>query len=504
MANFIWHGFNYPDSLPARQSFIYIFLVLVMCYEVFRTIPDISPKQIQIGYVIAVGFLLFSEKFTENTDFPIAVELVALLFVTCYAILLYIYRTKGIPQRDEDRRKRICVGIGIATMTIVITESALNTYDTSVGTTSRTAYLQQEADYETLASSITDREGEIYRIEKFNRRTKNDGTLTGYPTASVFSSTLNSRVVDLYERLGMRHSKVYYAYDGATALTGALLNVDYLFGTTDTLESDLYQLRATSGDIALFENTATLPFGYVAPYEYDLPDGYDYEPFSLQNRMAEDILDEEGIDLEQLFWRMSGQDTETDSTLRVLRDGHYYALLTSSGTGKIRASVLDDTANYQDLKRGSILYLGYLEAEDVIRLTNNDDDDTSPDFSAQYFRLNTDVLHAVLDVLSGDHLENVNYDAKTNHLTADLSLSKSGRVILTIPYEDGWTVMINGEKVIPQLFGGTLMAFDLEAGEYEISMKYVPEGKMAGILISLFSILTFLVLLGYRYAARRK
>ncbi|MDR0964236.1 MAG: YfhO family protein [Clostridium sp.] len=504
MANFIWHGFNYPDSLPARQSFIYIFLILVMCYEVFRTIPDISPKQIQVGYVIAVGFLLFSEKFTENTDFPVAVELLALLFVTCYAILLYVYRTKGTMERDEDRRKRICMGIGIATMIIVITEAALNTYDTSVGTTSRTAYLQQEADYETLASSITDREGEIYRIEKFNRRTKNDGTLTGYPTASVFSSTLNSRVVDLYERLGMRHSKVYYAYDGATALTGALLNVDYLFGTTDTLESDLYQIKATSGDIVLFENTATLPFGYVAPYEYDLPDGYDYEPLSLQNQMADDISAVEGIHLEQLFWRMQGQNTATDSSFRALRAGHYYALITTSGTSKIQARLSEDTANYQDLKRGSILYLGYLEDDEVIRLTNNDDDDSTPDFSVQYYRLNTDVLQTVLDVLSADHLENVNYDAKTNHLTADLSLSKSGRLILSIPYEDGWTVTVNGEKMIPQLFGGTLMAFDLESGEYEIAMKYVPEGKMAGIIVSLFSILTFLALLGYRFVASRR
>ena len=29
--NFIWHGFHYPNSLPCRQSFIYIFLMLVMC-----------------------------------------------------------------------------------------------------------------------------------------------------------------------------------------------------------------------------------------------------------------------------------------------------------------------------------------------------------------------------------------------------------------------------------------------------------------------------------------
>ena len=33
--NFIWHGFHYPNSLPCRQSFIYIFLVLLVSYEAY-------------------------------------------------------------------------------------------------------------------------------------------------------------------------------------------------------------------------------------------------------------------------------------------------------------------------------------------------------------------------------------------------------------------------------------------------------------------------------------
>ena len=33
--NFIWHGFHFPNSLPCRQSYIYIFLVLVMCCKAY-------------------------------------------------------------------------------------------------------------------------------------------------------------------------------------------------------------------------------------------------------------------------------------------------------------------------------------------------------------------------------------------------------------------------------------------------------------------------------------
>ena len=40
--NFIWHGFHYPNSLPCRQSFIYIFLMLFICFRAFlhlKTMP---------------------------------------------------------------------------------------------------------------------------------------------------------------------------------------------------------------------------------------------------------------------------------------------------------------------------------------------------------------------------------------------------------------------------------------------------------------------------------
>ncbi len=51
--------------------------------------------------------------------------------------------------------------------------------------------------------------------------------------------------------------------------------------------------------------------------------------------------------------------------------------------------------------------------------------------------------------------------------------------------------MLNGEEVEPQLFGGALMAFDLEPGEYELAMHYAPTGSRAGVLVTVVSIVIF-------------
>lgn len=487
MLDFVWHGLNYPDSLPARQSFLYIFLLLVMCFEAYRRIQELEQQQILYGYLAAVVFLLFSEKFVEHEDFFVGVEMLTLLFVTVYAVILYLYRT-----REGMVWKRL---LGLVTLAAVVIELTANTINTSVGTTSRSAYLDPQEDYKALYQWTADRERQLaedgatdgqdkpfYRVEKFTRKTKNDGTLVGMPTASVFSSTLNSRVTDFYTRLGMRHSKVYYGFDGATAFTSALLNVKYLFGEHDRYTTSVYELLEQSGDVYLYETNATLPFGYVAPEGYDLPEGYSNSGLLLQNAMIEEL----GIQ-EKLFSKVTSENLEEDVVFTADEGGIYYGLLTASGTKKIE--VLGgslETHEFPDLKKGAILYLGYLEAGERMTLTNADEDDATQKVFVEIYQMNETVLRQALTVLSENHLENVIYDS--THVSGEITMEESGRLIFSIPDEDGWHITVNGEERQAERFGGALIALDLEPGEYAISMEYIPEGKYAGMAVSVVSV----------------
>lgn len=486
--DYIWHGMNYPDSLPARQSFIYIFLILNMCFEAFRYLDDMEGRHILYGYLISVGFLLFSEKFIEKEDFVLGIELLNLLFITLYAVLLYLYRTRI----RADYRNFIIALLLIVT----VAETGINTYSTSVGTVSRTSYLGQQNDYKALLAQIAEEETEevFYRIEKFTRKTKNDGTLTGYPTASTFSSTLNSDVAKLYQNWGMRYSKVYYCFDGATALTSALLNVRYMFGEDDKEDNSLFNLTGNSGDIYLYQNNYTLPFGYVAPEGYDVPEGFYNEPLKLQNRMVSEL----GI-REELFTKVSGTQQDDDVKLTVEQDGYYYALVTNSGTKMINASSDNYTREFDDLKKGVIIYLGYHEAGDVVMLTNGSEEDETPLITLNFYVMNEAVLEQALEVLSKQHLTNVVYDSTS--LSGDIEMNRTGRLILSIPYEAGWSVLVDGEETKPALVGGTLMAFDLEAGYHTIQLNYVPQGKYAGILISVVCVGIFVLVV---WRVRRK
>lgn len=475
--NFIWHGLNYPDSLPARQSFLYVFLVLTMCYDAWHHLQETEAQQILYGYLCGVGFCLFCEKFINHEDFEPGVKLLTLLFLTMYAVLLYLFRTK--------QAKNVRWGICVAALAAVLAECGANTWDTSIGTTSRSAYLGQQADYRELYELTRAREDSFYRVEKFTRKTKNDATLTGYPSASTFSSTLNSDVMDLYTRLGMRHSKVYYSFDGATGLTSALLNVNYMFGESDAYECGLYTRLAQSGDIFLYECNAVLPFGYTAPVGFEIPEGYENQPMGLQNRLVREL----GVS-GQLFCSMQKTGVGDDIQFTPKEGGIYYGLVTASGTAKIkRIGGSRDEETFGDLKKGCILYLGYLEKGQTITLTNGDEKDETPKISVDIYRLDESVLEEALAVLSVDYLQEVEW--ASDALAGRITLEESKRLILSVPYEDGWTVWINGEETAGELFGGCLMAFDLEPGEYEIRMKYRPEGAMAGIVVTVAGMAAF-------------
>ncbi len=465
----IWHGLNYPDSLPARQSFIYILLVLTVCYDAYRNMTKVSQNHILYGYLGAAAFLLACERFVQHEDFESGIELLTLLFVTFYAAALYLIRT-----RDSGRMRGI---LCFLVLSVVITELTVNSYNTSFGTTSRSAYLGQQEDYRALYAYTREREEGFYRMEKFTRKTKNDGTLAGYPTASLFSSTMNSGVMDLYTRLGMRHSKVYYSFDGATAFTAALLNVKYLFGDSDKYENELFSLLERSGDVYLYESGETLPFGYVAPVGYDLPENLT-NPIAVQNELVHQL----GIE-EDLLVRASREQKGDNVLIRADQDGIYYAKLTDSGTKEAELVGGEmEQEDYGDLKDNAILYLGHMMSGDTVTLRNGDEDDETPRVSADAYRLNEEALRSALSLLSRKHLENVAWGS--DFVRGDLSLTEAGRLILSIPWEKGWTVRINGQETEPELFGGVFIALDLEPGTYHIELDNVADGRALGAWIS--------------------
>lgn len=481
--NFIWHGFNYPDSLPCRQSFLYIFLVLTMCFEAVYQSEGFSLSQLFQSLSMGLFFLLLAEKLVTDDAVSTGIFLLSAAFICGYALLLYAFKTKRtLPHADRL--------IAIALLGLVTFEATFNMAYTSVSTTSRSKYLEKLPAYSALAKRTTDADPDFYRFEKFSRVTKNDGTLAGYPTASLFSSTANANVEDWYDRMGMSESKVFYCFDGQTPLSSALLNVRYMFSRSDGEDPSLYALIDEEDGVYLYQNNYTLPAGYI------LEDGWKLssreieegalDPFDLQNRMTLSVTGQE------LFEMTKVMEFGDEASFTADISGHYYAYCRRSKVDNV--SITSDSLNktFKKVKYDYILDLGWHEAGDEILLENKD----GGALEAVAARLCTDVLAETLNAIGRQPFTVDSHDS--THVSGHITVTDPGTFVLSVAYEPGWTLKVDGQEVEIEPYDEMFISTFLEAGEHTIEISFFPAGLIAGAAVSVLCLAALLAILLYK------
>lgn len=68
---------------------------------------------------------------------------------------------------------------------------------------------------------------------------------------------------------------------------------------------------------------------------------------------------------------------------------------------------------------------------------------------------------------------------------------------LSIPYDDGWKVTVNGKPVQAEMFEGCMMSAPLQDGKNVVEMKYRIPYLGAGILFTIVGIALFVLLLRF-------
>ena len=83
----------------------------------------------------------------------------------------------------------------------------------------------------------------------------------------------------------------------------------------------------------------------------------------------------------------------------------------------------------------------------------------------------------------------------TDYISGTANVEKDGVFLFSIPYDEGWTVKIDGRKAETQKAAGYLLSAEITEGDHEIELIYTVPGIEAGAVISLVSLLSFCVML---------
>jgi uncharacterized membrane protein YfhO len=86
---------------------------------------------------------------------------------------------------------------------------------------------------------------------------------------------------------------------------------------------------------------------------------------------------------------------------------------------------------------------------------------------------------------------------KDSHLTGKVKSDTDRELMFTIPYDTGWTCLVDGKNVKIKKVLDVFMAVDVPSGEHSIEMVYVPDGFIIGRNISIAALLVLIIYLAF-------
>lgn len=474
--DYIWHGLHFPNSLPGRQSFLFILVMLLMGYEAYckregnKLWHTVICLVLYLGILIAGSFMV-SEELVEPISF-----LMTGLFLLAYALCLCMM------QIGTKKMRHLVQGFAIG---LAIGEIILNMAATGFYQLDRTAYLQKMDDYEVLLAlaerdaklDASDGEEIFYRVEDYERKTKNDDCLYGYPSGTLFSSLTNIEVSHFFQSVYMEGGKNYYSYNGATPIVSSMLSVKYMLSDNAEGENALRTLVGNSGSYYLYENNYCLPLGFMMSEEaiadWDNTRG---ERINQINDLGYALGATRHI-LKPMEAVM--EESEGITTITIPQDGIYYAHHNGCSVDTLTISVNDGAGTrYNKTGHKYLFEFGECKAGDEVSITNSKESTVS--FSL--YRLN---LQAVEDAyIRLNEQTMVTKEVTDTTIEGSIDVKEAGRLIFSIPYEDGWTIFVDGKESESLDFKETFLSVYLEEGAHTVELKYMTPGFEIGAIIS--------------------
>lgn len=484
--DFIWHGFNYPDSLPGRQSYLYIWLLLVIGYEVYLQVSSIRLWQIIVSALAGCGVVISAWCLTDVEGTNLWTYVCTLVFLSLYLILLVLRYAWNYPRFRERVRatkwktvfQNRCLGVKVLALLLVVVELSCNMYVTSLRTVNRTNYMKHFSNREGVIEWMKEQDEGLYRTEVFGRLTKNDSMMWDIKTATIFSSTISAKVVDLYRSLGLGTTRVSYWYQGATPLVSAMLGIKYMIGEDDSMDNELYEVLYSFDAGCLYRCNYSLPLGYVIDPSLENAWNLDtYNPVRAQNEFCHLL----GINGDLLVPVSREVINEREYRVPMDNDGYLFVYLGNNSLSEVKVEVGDEEQTFKQVSFDYLLDVGMVKAGEEAVFTVEKEDQKFHTFKA--YELNMRVLKEAIEILGQTPLEVTEYGE--TFLKGNVKLQEAGKLVISIPKEKGWTLYVNGVQTSLGAFKDTFLAADLEAGEYDIELRYETPGFDEGLCISL-------------------
>ena len=523
--NFIWHGFHATNQIPYRFAFIFCFLLVAAAYRAYDVMTAKGIKIYQLVLLVLAPAFIFGlnvwKSMKTDAGFSFDGAFRASVFITGAYLLVFI-AGKIFPFKNNSVRLNV---INAALAASVIAELTSNTIIgvKTVGASSYTSYPYLNKNVQALLGVMREDDYSPFsRVEMTSTYTLNDGATYGYNGVSQFSSMANVSVTKYFRKLGLYASEAgnRYYYRNSTPMVNDLLGINYIISKSGALNNSAMSLMeiAEADNSHLYRSKYPMSIGFmmnsnILKLELAAADN----PFEFQNDIVTLATGtKQGIFTRQpirdyTFNNAEGQKTDfgtfsfdvTDqkekASATLIYDGVEGAYLygyAKNGPAetidvKCDGQIADSGISADDYP--IVFPMGNGQEGSTFEATLNFEEDRAAGaFTVQVYALNEEAFNKAYSELADEQLELTEFsDTKIKGI---INVKRRGILYLSIPYERGWSIYVDGKKVSTTKIFDAMLGAEIGPGEHEIELKYFPDGLGKGIIISISATFLFILL----------
>lgn len=339
----------------------------------------------------------------------------------------------------------------------------------------------------------------------------NEALAYGYMSVAGYTSAINGMQLDLLNRLGYRKEG-----NRMTIVNTSILGVDSLLGVKYVLSeypiNGLVEAAEMGGDEGkkIYRNPFYLPIAFTYERTQEAEVGKDLNPFDYQNVLYKELGGVEEVIYIPLDFSVNQNSADNTLVYEISIPKNKCAVYGNIPWNKAVEGVIDVNGVYKTI------YSQWLSPSVFYIPVDNDGKDqtatlklSTGDYTAinrgdeQFYALDLEVLGRVTEKIRQRQVETV--DIQNGLATFEVHADQETDLFISIPYDDGWTVMHNGKKIIPELFADTLYSIPLCKGENRIEMRYQVPGVVMGAMGTGAGILLIvLMVLSEKRVAKKK
>lgn len=501
----LWHGGRVPVWMPYRYSFIAVFLLVMFGAEAFENIKRVKLKTVGGTFAALVALLLIADHYAGsehfNTTLVILIPLI-IVGVIAGAAAMYVKYPRYL-------NMRITLMLLVCVELLVNDLVTFNRMNDDVYYSTRESYLGDIPKTRETVNLVREFDDGFYRMEKTYHRCVNDDMAVGMYGVSHSSSTFNAKAIALAKTLGYGAREHYSRYDGATPLTDDILGIKYVLSQNELLSQYDERLSIpTNGDIKVYKNDDALGFVYLAEKDSIGVKMEDMSPFAAQQRLAarlSGLSDKIFLPIMEYTTqpvnlnvgsttdnhtsykkRLAKEDAYVSYSLTASRGGRAYMYLPTSYERECKLYVNGEFIKYYfENENHSIAYLGNFDKgesfEVKLELLGDDVYYERP----QFYTIDETALSKFTEAVGALNADTTVTRSGKEHLSVHVNAERDLALFTSIPYEEGWTVTIDGESVpILKTANDTFMCVEVPEGEHEIELSFFPAGMKTGLIIT--------------------